>query len=182
MPRPAYIVCALSGSLDRDTGRMSFYNVVDVLAAVPGQATLNPDQPEAGGQEGVKVVVWMAQPIRLTAAWLREEGDEAESEFEVQVGCVAPDGEEVFSTSVSTFRFTAPFHRLNVHQKHPNIFPSLGMHIVESRIRRAGETEWLHRQQFPIIVQGSPLPEETDQTVSQQPPPEPAPTPEPPTA
>jgi hypothetical protein len=144
MPRPLYMICASSGALDQYTNTMSLYRVIESVR-------LRAIQPQPGS-----LVILSPLSMLIVAAWVKEPQDEPEQTFEAEIGGFMPGNEgELFSTSFPPFKFETPVHRLIVPElKIPPTLPaSSGLLRFESRIRRAGETEWRWRQEYVIFME-----------------------------
>lgn len=145
MPRPMYIICSQAGALDQYTNGISFFNVIESIRGMEVK-------PPVEG--GIAVVAPLL--MRLAAAWLREETDTPEQEFESQLVVLAPvSNEPLASVQFPPFRFVAPVHRLVVPQlilsPHAELVP--GILRFECSIRRVGETGWSRRQEYVVPVE-----------------------------
>ena len=147
MPRPAYVMFSQSGSVDKYTNRVTVTDVIEVIQVRRGPA--DGSQPP-GHQSG--------RPYRLVAVWMKEEGDNPEDDFEQQVVCIDPNGNEFFASPVSQFRFATIFYRLESPRVDLPGFPELGVYVIEARRSRVGQQEWQARQSFPFVVQATPQP------------------------
>lgn len=147
MPRPAYIVCSKSGSVDQFGNNVSCFEVIETLHL----RRVEGEQETGVGQRGKPFT------MRVVATWMREDGDGEEQEFESQfVGHFPGHAEEIVLGDFPAFRFTNPFHRLFIAELQLPGFFGLGVFVIESRVRRAGEAEWQWRQSFPIRLDEMP--------------------------
>jgi hypothetical protein len=163
MPLPAYVILSDSGSVDQLTHRVSIFNIVEAFNValqeeLVSAAPNSQPQPNAGIETnapatGIERRIPITTKTRIVTAWMKEEGDTPQDNFDLQVACIAPDGSEFFYTQVTTFAFTLWFHRLNVEAPPIPGFPQLGVYRLESRLRRTGQQEWQWRQSFPFVVQ-----------------------------
>jgi hypothetical protein len=146
MPRPAYIMFAASGAVDRHTNRSSYFDIIETIEVVLAEA--GSGAPALASQ----------QPMRIAAVWMREETESTEDRYEGQIACIAPDGTEFFATPVALFTIPLLFYRIDI----PNViipgFPALGLYVIEGRLRRAGQQGWELRQSFPFHVREMPAP------------------------
>lgn len=144
MPQPAYIICASSVVTDEVTKFVSLFNVIEAFIVAtsddPNVAAI--PLPPGAGPSAFKVV----------AAWIREDGDSPNVPFECQIALVSPEGRDVFFSQPTPFNFVTNFFRLTTSEIRLPGFPSLGLFRMEGRVRRVGETEWLARQSFPLLV------------------------------
>src|SRR6516162_8219672 len=69
MPKPLYIVCSLSGAEDRTLGLISIFHVLEQITIFRQSSA----PPEAGG------------PMRITAAWIRDDDEDPSKEYEYQI-------------------------------------------------------------------------------------------------
>jgi hypothetical protein len=155
MPRPIYLLCSQSNAVDRTSNLISFFNLVEELRI---------SQIPEGAPPGDPRPFFM----RIVSAWMRTDGDTPSQVFETEFVVKFPKGAEppeelVFARP--TFSFTTPFHRLTTPDLALPGFHGPGMLWVECRLRRAGETEWLARQEYPILlIDADMAPSENDKT------------------
>jgi hypothetical protein len=147
MPRPGYVMFALSGADDRVSNLVSLFDIVEVI---------NVFQPDPA----IQFNQIASKPNRIVVTWLREDVDTDTDRFEGQIACVGPDGIDLFAYNAETFSFhpAAPFYRWTAPIM-PFGFNVLGVHQIEARLRRVGEQEWLYRQSFPFVVQAMQQPQ-----------------------
>lgn len=144
MPKAAYVLFAESGAIDTDTNRLSLFDLIDIVEVVPrkpGEVASSPTKRRLP---------------RAVAVWVREEDDNLGDVFEIQIACVAPDGTDYFASPVHRFSFSAPFHRLNIPAIDVTGYPATGLYLIESRLRKVGQTGWTVRQSYPFLVQVTP--------------------------
>src|ERR1700731_1626538 len=91
MPTHIYTICSMSGSQDRNTGLLSLFNILEELT---GPAP-RPGQP------------MLPFVFRVTSVWMREDGDDAEQEYEHQLNLRIPQAEANIPLSNSRFRFNS---------------------------------------------------------------------------
>jgi hypothetical protein len=150
MPRPVYLLCCQSSSIDQATNRISLFNVVEEIHVVLIK------------EQGKLPAPMIGSTLRVVSTWMREEGDDPEQPFHVEfaVKIPTPTGspEEVVFSGAEV-RFGAPFHRLVTADIGYAYFPCPGILWFECRIRKKEETDWIARQEFPIlltVVEGLP--------------------------
>jgi hypothetical protein len=148
MPRPLYIFCAASGSIDQYTNAVSLYGLIESITYT--ELKPPPDQPPG------TIVVARPLSMRVVAAWLKEDGDSPEQTFEADLIAFAPRQDQPLITSqFPPFKFSAPVHRLIVPEL--SIPPDVDVATVRgllrfvSRLRRAGETDWTWTQEYAML-------------------------------
>jgi hypothetical protein len=151
MPKPVYILCSESGSLDAHTNLVSHYQVIEQLQIAP--------IPESVLKSGQPVIVPQLK-IRITAVWMREPGDSPEDQFESQVLLhIPPEGKElVVHKGIFSFG-EGKLHRSIVAASGPT-FPGAGVLRVVARVRRPDQENWLATQEYPVFVEVLPSPTE----------------------
>jgi hypothetical protein len=139
MPRPVFIICAQSGSEDKDTHLLSMFNIMEriIIAPLPEGSDPLTTQP--------------TNTLRVAAAWMRTEGDVPQKEFEHQMVFRPPSGQPPVTTEIVRFRFDKPYYRATAITSGFLFFAGMGILLVESRIRPVGTEEWLS-QDYPILV------------------------------
>jgi hypothetical protein len=147
MPRPAYIVCSLLGSIDQYTNAPSCFNIVesinieDTLGTAAGRAAPDPDEDPL--------------VLRVLATWLREPDEPDDRKYECELLVLLKDSkgtQPLAAVQFDPFLFTAPFYRCTVPQLPLPHMPGPGLMTIETRIRPIGTEEWVARQSFPILV------------------------------
>jgi hypothetical protein len=148
MPRPAYIICSESGSIDHRTNQLSTFNVLEAIDVSPV-----PPLPPKDDLAGLKNLLSSlgGVKVRITAAWMRDAADSLDTVFETEIVGLDPEGDTIFRASSADFSFAKPFHRVNASLKMPG-FPSLGVYLIEARLRQKGDADWTWRQSFPVLV------------------------------
>jgi hypothetical protein len=142
MPRPVYILCSQSNAVDKSTNLISFFNLVEELriAKIPEGTTPPATRPFT---------------MRVVSVWMNTDDDMPSQLFETEFAVKFPKMEELPEELVfgrSNFSFTTLFNRLISPDLAIETFTGPGLMWVECRIRRAGETEWLARQEYPILL------------------------------
>lgn len=142
MPKPVYILCSKSGA--EDAGSLSIFEIIEkfIITKIPA-----PPSEKGGG-----IVVVESTKIRVTAVWMRSEGDEGK-EFEGEFAAIFPPHESRLELGPkASFSFTQNFYRLT------GIFQGLlpiqedGMMWITCRIREVGTSEW-NEQRYPILLE-----------------------------
>jgi hypothetical protein len=145
VPRPIYIICSQTGALDQYTNGISIFNVIESIKG----SEIKP--PSEGGVVFIKPL-----SMRIVAAWLREEADGPEQEFEAHLDVHAPNSNDLIAhVQFPLFKFTASVHRLVVPELAfaPTTDLGPGLLRFECKIRRVGETEWLSCQEYVVLVE-----------------------------
>jgi len=159
MPKPVYIICSQSGTVDQATNLVSLFHVVESLYVRPE----TPEYPTP------------SLTFRTTAVWMRAErdgpDDEYESEFLLHLPGQQPESPPGFT---GRFRFTQYFHRLVLDLtlvRSPDAggirFSTPGILRVECRIRPIGGKDWLS-QEYPIVLNLAPSANECSATQEMQ--------------
>jgi len=144
MPRPVYILCCDSMSIDPLTGLPSYINVYDTI-------TVNV----------VPVATSQPVPLRLRASalWVLEQGEVFGLEYEHQFLFRDPAASDVLTNESPTagqsalvrFVFDKQYYRADaIIQGQP--FSGPGIYRIESRLRQVGADRWL-TQYFPLRVE-----------------------------
>lgn len=140
MPLPAYFICTEGLSVDRDTNRITAYNLAEGLLSIQISAM----QQAAQNQQPIIPPT----PLRLVSVWMREDKDNPGIPFEHQFVFHIPGNEEI-TAGETPFAFTkSRFHRLI---SPPTIIPGIatgGILKIESRIRQKGDNNWIGSQFF----------------------------------
>lgn len=138
MVRPRYIICSEGQVVDRATGLVTYYNVIDAITInVPGP---EPDTPFLVGT-----------PMHISAVWMREDDSEKDVEFEVEVRMSPPGSDEPSVIYHGNIRFREYyFHRIDVairpgppSVKAIALKPCDGVMRFECRIRPAQGGDWV---------------------------------------
>jgi hypothetical protein len=166
MPKPGYMICSQSGSLDQFANAVSCFYIMEVIQFFkmpPGQ----PGQKVkfTGPPSGIPRPIFM----RLAATWLKEETDSLEQAFVSQVVARFPNqSEESLIAEFVEFSFLEPMHRLIIPEM---LLPPpicSGIIILECKVRRAQEKDWIATQSFPIIAQEGMHPQMQMEIVPEQ--------------
>jgi hypothetical protein len=144
MPRPAYIVCSVSGAVDQFNGSISCFGLIETVY-IP-----NPESPPLP----------IPKPlfVRITIAWLKEDGDE-NRDYEGQVVVRLPDGQilrtadgdDIVLGGFVPIRIVTPVHRLLVPETGFPQLPGPGLVRVECRLRLTGTEAWTVSQSYPVL-------------------------------
>ncbi|OGQ82489.1 MAG: hypothetical protein A3F90_08870 [Deltaproteobacteria bacterium RIFCSPLOWO2_12_FULL_60_19] len=140
MPKPVYIICSQGGSEDKNTGLVSLFNVVEKIQIIESP-------PPASGQQPPP----KTPTFRTLAVWMRADSDKPEDEFEFEVALSVPPTDREIVGGTGRFSFTKPLHRFFLDFFGLPI-EGPGTLLVESRIRKVGDKEWL-RQSYPIFLE-----------------------------
>jgi hypothetical protein len=165
MPTPVYIICCESGTEDTFTGAASLFNVVDrIMSKKPASAHADSKGP----------IYLNAVPLRIVAVWCAAEDVDFEGDFQSEVRMLLEPQEQVGILSIDTIRFTRekPRHRITVVLSGLKV-EETGRLVIESRIKRAGEPEWLaQRYAIDVVVKlpDDALPAPVDEGTPEVPP------------
>lgn len=141
MPRPVFIICSQFISQDKDTNLFSVFNVIEKF---------NFGQIEAP-KEGAVLIEW--QPIRITAVWMIQPGDDATKAYDYEILLLLPPDNKPLPISTGQFNFgKRPLHRFTAQILGQLPLSDEGILYAQSRIRRTGHADWL-TQDYPIIVE-----------------------------
>lgn len=162
MVRPRYIICSEGQVVDRATGLVTYYNVIDSIAiSVPDP---EPDAP-----------VLIGFPMHISAVWMREDDSEKDTEFEAEVRVTSPGSDAPRVVHRGSIRFGEYyFHRIDVAVR-PGpgppgagtlaIRPCDGVMRIECRIRPSQGGEWVSQDYlipFKVNRIGQPADAESD--------------------
>ena len=143
MPKPVYILCAESGSVDAKTNRMSHFNIIEKIAVtkarVPRQTKPMPGAPPLNSMQVVSV-------------WMRTAQDTENQEFEYELDISLPHSQKKHTPGKGRFKFTKPLQRITVGIVGLLPFSRSGLMKIQCRIRKVGDRKWL-RQEYPIIIE-----------------------------
>jgi hypothetical protein len=161
MPKPGYIICSASGAVDQYVNSVNVFGVYDVVTIK--------DVPK----EQLEASSLRTLPMRITVAWVREANEDEDATYESQVhislpGSTKPD----ILLEFEPFSFKAPVHRLFVPQMRVPPAQQPGELLIECKVRRFGEEEWLASQQYRILVveePPSPPPAASPETTAEPP-------------
>ena len=154
MPRPQFIICAESSSVDQEMNRLSIFNVVDGVTIIVRDGDSDaPSQPEFN-----PLIALNSLNFRVIAVWMRGEDDDPKHEYNYEFW-IEPPGEPETQIGEGTFKFTTPVYRIQLHVLRGNPWLQTGNVKVTSKIRRHVEADRKHRQQvyhqdfwFPVTV------------------------------
>jgi hypothetical protein len=140
MPRPQYILCCQSISVDGLTNTISHFHVIEglqvlseVIKAAPG-------------------LLFRQSGFWGVAAWTRSEGDDPKCEYEFDI-CSTPGGGELQSQLNGTMKFTQAAHRFQVQFVLQAPWAQSGHFSFVSRLRAVGTENWLEQKYtFPVEV------------------------------
>lgn len=138
MAQCVYLVCSESFSLDRDTGIISVFKLLERVAIVTRH-------------EGMR-----EYPLKLCAiaAWSSEPEDQSER-FEAALRIVNPNGEEKVLPVSAPFSFEKELHRIIVNLTiglDARTTISDGLLQLQSRIRKVGESDWIESMVYPVRI------------------------------
>ena len=143
MPKPVYILCAESGSIDEKTNRVSHFNIIEKITVtrerIPRQTRSTPIGPPLNSMQVVSV-------------WMRTVQDTENQEFEYELNLFLPHRSKKLIPGRGRFKFTKPLQRITIGIV--GMFPLTrsGLMKVQCRIRKVSDRTWL-RQEYPIIVE-----------------------------
>jgi hypothetical protein len=155
MIRPRYILCSEGKLVDRETGHVSYINVIDKLIFTQMPRITGPVLPSPFLR------------FFISAAWSWEPSEEhVDRTCEWEMLALFPEGMEPEELASGEFEFTTFVHRFDLlfqsiltPQPGDSARPRLqsGCLRLISRVRRTGETEWLS-QEYAIQVEAVPPP------------------------
>lgn len=143
MPKPVYIVCANSVTVDRESNFVSILNVIEKL-----DVTVQIDKTPDGGRPTSRFHITEAQAV---AVWSKVPGDDGK-EFESQFRITSPEG-TVSESPIVPFEFEKGklLHRfilkINVMPFHES-----GTLQIESAVRKKGTNTW-QSQSYEIVIE-----------------------------
>jgi hypothetical protein len=150
MARAIYILCSENGAIDRDTGKISHFNVIDSLDVTITKQEF-PKRSKASRQE---LHVGGPLEIHICAAWARDENDDPATEYEMELGFTRPGEDKESLLKGDTFRFEKTSHRAIVRltiAARPDM--KSGHFRFEARIRKRGTKTWLRQEGLiPVTV------------------------------
>jgi hypothetical protein len=148
MPKPFYMLCSQTGSIDKDSGLISHFNVIEKLHLMI---------PRAGEKAGSVALL----PMMICATWTREDKDKETDEFEFEMAFKLSDLPETVMHK-GLFKFEKEHYRILVMGQFslPEEKPKSGFWNFESRVRKSGVKTWL-RQNFQIPVEVTEAPHST---------------------
>jgi hypothetical protein len=139
MPLPAYLICSEGVSIDKDANKVTLFNVSEQIGIIPKA------QLEQAGLPASPLL------LRIISVWMREDNDPPDIRFENQFVLHFPQtAEMIVSQAEFSFLASARFHRIFTQPIFVPGVPGPGLLKIESRLRRTGDADWLHRQFFYI--------------------------------
>jgi hypothetical protein len=143
MPTHIYSICSVSGLQDRDSGLLSLIHVIEELTATA----------PAPGQPIVPFV------FRVTSVWMREDGDDAEQEYEHQVTLRIPQADANISLLNNRFRFNSRLAKFIAQLMLQNVFAQEirqrlegeSLVFIDTSIRPVGTEPW-QTHSYPILL------------------------------
>ena len=147
MPTPIYIICCESGTEDKYTGMASLFNIIDRIVVKPR----DPEKTDSGAPNP-----WGSLSMRIVAVWAANGDGDFDGEFdgELRMLMSPQNQEQILMTDKVRFTRAMPRHRSTVIISGFQA-EQVGQVIVESTIKRAGESEHL-TQRYAIDVLVSP--------------------------
>jgi hypothetical protein len=140
MPSPVYILCSESGAEDRETGRLSLFNIIEQVNFARQQ------------QGSASIGTFGGLSIQAVAVWAKEESDDPEQEFEFSFVVQFP-GRDLLTAHSGKFRFQGRLSRLILQMMNAS-FDAAGEFSVECQIRKYVPTDakWMcQRYSFPVV-------------------------------
>lgn len=137
MPRPQFIICAESSSVDQEANRLSIFNVMDGIAVFisDGDST-SPQRPDIN-----PVTALNSLNFRVLAVWMRIDSDDSpKDEYEYEFLIDAP-GEEQKPMGSGVFRFDSPVYRLQMHVFRDRPWKETGIVKITSKIKKRATEE-----------------------------------------
>lgn len=150
MARPHYIICSESRIVDKTTGLVTYYNVLEQLIA----GASKPPQ-HAAAAPYLKFVV--------SAAWMRDEDDDDNTVYEFETRMHLPEEPQPVVVQSGEFQFGVHrFHRIELSffgslEKLPwpgegSLSLRSGTLRLESRVRMEGDNKWV-LQEYCVPIQ-----------------------------
>ena len=149
MAKPAYIIGAQTIIEDKDTSLVSAMTIIEKFTITVGRPAEAAPAPQPDTAQ-ILTPTPTNLPWAVIAGWIKEPGDEG-VEFEHQWAVYTAAGDDTTSSSmpIVPFSFAAgAFTQNRFRLTLPGMFPVAkdGFAIIESRIRKDGETDWLPQQ------------------------------------
>jgi len=139
MPRPLFIICSEHMSIDRDSEFVSLFRLVEAV-------TFQPDEEQ-------KLLEDTDLPLKIISAWMREEADDFETDFEFRLGRRLPTSGRFVVMKTEEFRFKKSFHRFIANTIFPG-YDGEGIMWFVGQVRKKGEAEWISHE-YPVIMKAS---------------------------
>ncbi len=142
MARPLYMLCCLSGAVDKASNQVSHFNIVEQL-----QLHVPPRSLPDGS-----IPVPIPLQLQVVSTWVRDDEDAPNDKFEVEV-LLDHTGEKTRPIHKSTFQFEeSRNHRFTINLAiQPRPDSKSGIYRFEARIRKAGTKRW-RRQEYVVPV------------------------------
>ena len=133
MPKPLYILCSESGSEDRTTGLVSFFNVLDQLELREPAKRPDGGPPVAGTLD-----------FQVVALWARTSEDAPEQQFQFALSLSLPQHDKALDLGSGIFMFEKPRFRAMAFVRYLDI-RAPGVMRAECRIKRLSDADesWL---------------------------------------
>jgi len=147
MPQPVYIICSESDSLDKRTGLLSLFHIVEgydvaLLRLKPSEDITIKDVTITGA----------ALSIVVNVVWMREDNDSPEQEYDFEVAVRSPGKLDFVALQSGKLRFTQLFHRVAVRARKDEPWTESGICWFEGRLRESGTKAWTFTQRFPVPI------------------------------
>jgi hypothetical protein len=143
MPKPAYIVCSQSQSLDQHTNLLSVFHLIEGFDLIPAVVDPAEMMSKPTTQSFIQFVV--------NAAWMQTDGDQGQ-EYYYEVIMRSPEEEDRIIAS-DPFVFTKLYQRFSVVVRKSTPWMSSGLCRIENRIRHKDSDQWLSQEYFfPVTV------------------------------
>jgi len=156
MPKPVYIVCAQSVSLDKSTNLLSLFHVLEGFTLrAPSEGDVSIEQ----GEEAPAGIPTINLDFVGVATWEREEQDSPETEFDFVVQVIVPWEGEARTVNEGKCIFAKPFQRFMARMVLgiPKLPEQSGNIRFVSKIRRLGSQEWQSQEyRIPIKLIANP--------------------------
>ncbi len=149
MPLPAYLICCEGVSVDREANKITAFNVCEQIHLIDTEQ-LRRHTAERAAQNIPPLTMGGPTLVRIVSTWLKENTDTPDVRYETQFAFLFPGQADEIVVGQVEIRFDATFHRVTTPPTFIPGFPEPGILRIESRIRRVGDADWLHRQFFYI--------------------------------
>jgi hypothetical protein len=147
MPKPVFIIVSRSNSLDRSSGFLSIFEVIEGYALAIGN-----DPQGIKALEGVAGEASSSIEFKVVATWMRDDSESPSEEFEHQIEIRSP-GEPAKLLHSSTLSFEKTFHRIMISTRKIAPWEQSGTVEVEARIKKVGSDDWVKQiYPFPVVV------------------------------
>lgn len=169
MPFPQYLIATRGHSVDKTTGLLSLFEVVEKIVSFPTP------EPEGGG-----VVIVEHHPIGIHACWAidAEAGETADDVFDVRLRLRMEGDANPLAEHTAHFSFQVPgltSFRQTFNIGSPLPAPRSGSLLVEVSVRKVGTDDWVD-QVYRIAVEKQTKPVLAGEYMSGGPPPASPPT------